>query len=73
MYLKGAYLEVATAALRARATDPKLLSYYQRILRRKGKAIAKVALAREIATFVYYMLREKIDYAACLARNRMTG
>lgn len=73
MYLKCAYLEVTTAALRARAIDPRLLSYYQRILRRKGKAIAKVALARKIATLVYYMLREKIDYATCLARNRMAG
>lgn len=73
MYLKCAYLEVATAALRARAIDQKLLSYYQRLLRRKGKGIAKVALARKIATLVYYMLREKIDYATCLARNKMAG
>lgn len=73
MYLKCAYLEVATAALRVRDIDQRLLSYYQRISRRKGKGIAKVALARKIATIVYYMLREKIDYATCLARNRMAG
>lgn len=73
MYLKHAYLEVATAALRACDIDQKLLFYYQRILKRKGKGIAKVALARKIATIVYYMLREQIDYAPCLARNRMAG
>ncbi|MEO0137133.1 MAG: hypothetical protein ABIL86_06330, partial [candidate division WOR-3 bacterium] len=44
------YLKVATAALRARDIDRKLLFYYQRILKRKGKGIAKVALARKIAT-----------------------
>ncbi|MCX7995957.1 MAG: IS110 family transposase, partial [candidate division WOR-3 bacterium] len=73
MYLKCAYLEVATASLRAYDINQKLFSYYQRILRRKGKGIAKVALARKIATIVYYMLRENIDYATCLARNRMAG
>lgn len=73
MYLKCAYLEVTTAALRARDINQRLLAYYQRILRRKGKGIAKVALARKIATIVYYMLCVKIDYATCVARNKMAG
>lgn len=73
MYLKCAYLEVATSALRARDTDRRILFYYHRVLKRKGKGVAKVALARKIATVVYHMLKGKIDYATCMARNKMAG
>ncbi len=73
MYLKCAYLEVATSALRVHNIDQKLILYYRRIVKRKGEGVAKVALARKIATIVYHMLREKIDYATCMERNKMAG
>ncbi|MDD1779445.1 MAG: IS110 family transposase [Candidatus Helarchaeota archaeon] len=73
MYLKCAYIEVATAALRSRDTDRRMVSYYHRVMKRKGKSVAKVAVARKIATVVYHMLKEKIDYATCMERNKMAG
>lgn len=73
MYLKCAYMEVATSALRVHDIDQKLILYYRRTAKRKGEGVAKVALARKIATIVYHMLREKIDYATCMERNKMAG
>jgi len=73
MYLKYAYIEVATVAVKARDLDSVLRLYYHRLVKRKGKGVAKVALARKIAMIVYYMLRGRIDYATCMARRRVAG
>lgn len=73
MYLKYAYMEIATTALRSCDIDRRLIFYYRRVSNRKGKGIARVALARKIAAIVYHMLREKIDYVTCMERNKMAG
>lgn len=71
MYLKRIYVEVALVALRARATDRRLRCFYHRTMKRKGKAIARIALARKLAGIVYHMLGQNIDYKTCMARNKM--
>ncbi len=69
LYLKWIYVEVATAAIRARFLPFELRSFYRRTLYRKGKFVAKVALARKIAGVVYHILRDKIDYTTFLRKN----
>jgi hypothetical protein len=64
-------MEVALSATRAQATDRRFRAFFQRIMRRKGKNIARVALARKIAGIVYHMLKNSIDYETCMARNKM--
>ena len=71
MYLKRIYVEVAQVSLRARKTDARLKCFYHRTMKRKGKAIARIALARKIAGITYHMLKLNIDYLSCMARNRM--
>lgn len=71
MYLKRTYVEVALIAGRTQATDVRLKCFYHRTMKRKGKAIARIALARKIAGLVYHMLKHNIDYTTCLARNKM--
>ncbi|MGQ9702047.1 MAG: hypothetical protein ACUVQT_06295, partial [bacterium] len=71
MYLKRVYVEVALAALRANFTDSRLKWVYERTMRRKGRFVARIALARKIAGIVYHILKNKIDYPSCMAQNRM--
>jgi len=71
MYLKRIYMEAVLAALKAHATDVRLKCFYQRTMKRKGKSVAKVAVARKMAGIVYHMLKHSIDYRTCMARNRM--
>ena len=71
MYLKWIYTEVAMAALRARFTDIRLKDFYQRTMSRKGRFVARIALARKLAGIVFHILRDKIDYSTCLGRSRM--
>jgi transposase len=73
MYLKRIYIEVAIGSLKARAMDGRLRSFYYRVLKRKGNHVAKVALARKMAAIVYHMLKRKIDYEICMARNKLAG
>jgi transposase len=42
--------------------DEKLKSFYQQVSRRRGKAKAKVAVARKLLVNCYLMLRENINY-----------
>lgn len=42
--------------------DEKLRSFYQQVSRRRGKAKAKVAVARKLLVNCYLMLRENINY-----------
>ncbi|KPK63362.1 hypothetical protein AMJ83_07260 [candidate division WOR_3 bacterium SM23_42] len=71
MYLKRTYVEVAQVSVRTRATDARLKCFYHRTMKRKGKAIARIALARKIAGLVYHMLKHNINYTTCMARNKM--
>jgi transposase len=71
MYLKRTYVEVAQVAVRAAGTDARFKWFYQRTMKRKGKAIARIALARKIAGIAYHMIKHDIDYTTCMARNKM--
>jgi transposase len=50
--------------------DPELHRAYQRLKFRKGSAVAKVAIARKLAVRLYWMLRNRSDYATLV---RMPG
>jgi transposase len=43
--------------------DPQLKRFYQRLAVRKNRSLAKVAVARKLATRLYLMLRENWTYA----------
>jgi len=50
--------------------DPDLKQRYYRILHRRGKARAKVAVARTLVVRLYIMQRDKIDYAEFRRRGQ---
>jgi hypothetical protein len=43
--------------------DPQLKRFYRRLAVRKSRGVAKVAVARKLATRLYLMLREDWTYA----------
>ena len=43
--------------------DPQLKRFYRRLAARKNRSVAKVAVARKLATRMYLMLREGWTYA----------
>jgi transposase len=43
--------------------DPQLKRFYKRLAMRKNRGVAKVAVARKLATRLYLMLREQWTYA----------
>jgi len=53
--------------------DPGLRRAYRRLTFRKGKASAKVAVARKLAIRLYIMLRDQIDYAEFCRRGSHAG
>ena len=52
--------EAAQVAVR---TDEQLRAFYRRLLARRGKAKAVVAVARKLLIRCFIMLRDEIDYA----------
>jgi len=42
--------------------DPQLKRFYRRLAARKNRGVAKVAVARKLATRLYLMLREDWTY-----------
>ena len=62
-FLRGLLVEAATTAVRY---DPEMRRAYQRLAQRKGRALAKVAMARKLAVRLYWMLRLEVDYAQLL-------
>lgn len=64
-YLRGAMTQAATIASRC---SPRWYDVHERLARRRGKKIAKVAVARRLLTVVYYLLKRnepyQEDYAA---------
>lgn len=66
LMLRWAFVETATGAIRR---DSQWSSFYRRIAARKGKSIAKVALARKMSKMVYQMLKGNIDYQTYLSRG----
>ena len=61
------------AAQTASRYDPRLRRAYRRLAFRKGRPVAKVAIARKLAIRLYIMLRDKIDYAEFCRRGSHAG
>ncbi len=59
-FLRWVLVEAAQRAVRY---EPELRRAYQRLAHRKGRALAKVAMARKLAVRLYWMLRGEMDYA----------
>lgn len=53
--------------------DKKLKSFYSQLSHRRGKAIAKVAVARKLLIRSFIMLRDRIDYAEFTRRGVEVG
>lgn len=49
--------------------DPELKRFYQRLLRRRDRPKAKVAVARKLLVRSFIMLRDQIDYAEFVRRG----
>jgi len=58
-WLRFALVEACRHAV---ARPGPLADFYGRLAKRKGKSTAKVAAARKLGTYVYYMLRDGKDY-----------
>jgi len=61
------------AAQTASRSDPQLRRAYRRLVFRKGRPVAKVAIARKLAIRLYIMLRDKIDYPEFCRRGSHAG
>jgi transposase len=64
---------VVEAAQTASRSDPGLRCVYRRLTFRKGKASAKVAVARKLIIRLYIMLLDQIDYAEFCRRGSHAG
>lgn len=53
--------------------DDQLSDFYQQVVKRRGKAKAKVAVARKLLVRLFIMLRDEIDYAEFLRRGNRNG
>jgi len=53
----------------AAAGDAHLKKLYHRLLERRDRARAKVAVARHVLVHAYIMMRDEIDYAEFLRRG----
>lgn len=53
---------MVSAAQRAPCASPRLAHFHKRTLKRHGKKTARVALARQMLTIVYYMLLRNTPY-----------
>ncbi len=66
------YLLVEAGQTAARS-DEQLRDFYQQVMKRRGKAKAKVAVARKLLIRTFIMLRDEIDYAEFLRRGNLAG
>ena len=53
---------MVSAAQRAPCASPRLAHIHERTLKRHGKKTARVALARQMLTIIYYMLLRNTPY-----------
>lgn len=65
--LRYLLVEAAQTAIRG---DEHLRSFYQRVMKRRGLAKAKVAVARKLLVRTFILLRDEIDYAEFLRRGK---
>lgn len=68
------YLKIAFhhAAVRAAQYFPEIRAEYQRLVRRKGKPIARARIAKELATIVYAMLSKEEAFNGKFAGHVLT-
>jgi len=64
---------LVSAATQATRRPGPLRNWYRRLQRRKGKKIARVALARRLTEIVYQCWKERIDYWEFLCRQGVRG
>jgi transposase len=69
-FLRWVLVESATVAVRH---DPEMKRMYWRLVERRGKSIAKVALARKLLTRLYWMLRRRSQGQNLRQRDRVAG
>lgn len=69
-WLRWAMIEAVWPALRK---DPQLKKYYERIKTRKSANSSKVAVARKLLTFVWYVLKEQRDYQLRFSKERVVS
>ena len=50
------------SSTRAKGNNPQLKKVHARLSKRRGKKIARIAVARHLLRIIYYMLRDKTDY-----------
>ena len=62
-FVRGLLVDAAQSAVRP---EPQLRREYQRLAQRRCRALAKVAMARNLAVRLYWMLRRNMDYAQLL-------
>lgn len=65
-FLRFLMVETAQKAVNG---DQELKAFYYRLVQRKERSKAKVAVARKLLTRGYIMLRDQIDYAEFLRRG----
>jgi transposase len=58
-YIRYALIEAVPIAVK---NDPKLWLLYNKLLRKKGRQKAKIAVARKLLVTIYFMLRDNTDY-----------
>jgi transposase len=65
-WLRWALVE---AAIHASMRPGPLKNQYMKLKRRKGGKIARVAIARKLATYIYHMLKEGKDFGSVISHN----
>jgi transposase len=70
VFLRWVLVEAATVAVRH---DPAMKQMYWRLVERRGKSIAKVAMARRLLVRLYWMLRRRKEAITSRQRNRVAG
>ena len=70
VFLRWVLVEAATVAVRH---DPQFKRMYWRLVERRGKPIAKVAMARKLLVRLYWMLRRRNESQEVRQRSRVAG
>ena len=69
-YMRTALVDAALVAVKK---DPGLAQFYQYLMQQKGKAIARVAVARKLARSVYFVLKKQRPYRYRLLQSRWSN
>jgi transposase len=64
---------LVTAATQAARRPGPLRAWFRAVQHRKGKKLARVALARRLAEIVYHVWKEELDYFVVLRRGVVRG